>query len=62
MTVEFDGKKINVEKITTVLKLLEKLSINREAHLVFVNSKLVTEDYKLKDDDEIKIIRVVSGG
>lgn len=43
-------------------KLLEQLSLSRETHLVVVNKKLVTEDHKIDRDDEVKLIRVVSGG
>ncbi len=43
-------------------KLLEQLSLSRETHLVVVNSKLVTEDHKIEKDDEVKLVRVVSGG
>jgi len=45
-----------------VSKLLEQLSLSKETHLVIVNDRLVTEDYRLGIDDEIKLIRVVSGG
>jgi len=62
MKVEFNGKSIEVEKVTTVLKLLEKLSLNKETHLVIVNNRLVTEDYRFSQDDTVKIIKVVSGG
>ncbi|MCX7966626.1 MAG: MoaD/ThiS family protein [Syntrophorhabdaceae bacterium] len=62
MVVELDGKKITVEKVTSVLKLFERLSLNRESYLVIVNGRLVTEDYRLKDGDEIKLVKVVSGG
>lgn len=62
MRVECDGKIIQLERISNVSKLLESLSLNRETYLVIVNNKLVTEDYKLSENDEIKIIKVVSGG
>jgi len=62
MKVEFNGKNIEVEKVTTVLKLLEKLSLNKETHLVIVNNRLVTEDYRFSQYDTVKIIKVVSGG
>ena len=43
-------------------RLLEELSLSKEAHLVVANSKLVTEDHKLGIDDDVRVIRVISGG
>ncbi|MCX5802149.1 MAG: MoaD/ThiS family protein [Proteobacteria bacterium] len=62
MKVELDGKVHEFQKPMTVSKLLEQLSLSRETHLVIVNDRLVTEDYRLGKDDNIKFIRVVSGG
>ena len=45
-----------------VSKLLEKLKLNPSAVLVARNSGLVTEDDELKDNDEVKILSVISGG
>ncbi len=62
MKVEVDGKIISVDKAPTVLRLLEKLSINKESYLVVVNERLVTEDHRLENNDSIRLVRVVSGG
>lgn len=62
MKVELDGKVYEFQKPMTVPRLLEQLSLSRETHLVIVNNRLVTEDYRLGIDDEVKFIRVVSGG
>jgi sulfur carrier protein ThiS len=62
MKVELDGKVYEFQKPMTVSRLLEQLSLSRETHLVIVNDRLVTEDYRLGIDDEVKLIRVVSGG
>lgn len=62
MKVEYNGKIHEFEKATTVRRLLEQMSLNRESHLVVVNNKLVTEDSRLERDDEVKLIRVISGG
>ncbi|MBI2141549.1 MoaD/ThiS family protein [Candidatus Woesearchaeota archaeon] len=42
--------------------LLQKLKLNPAAVLVSKNSSLVTEDDVLSDDDEVKILSVISGG
>lgn len=62
MKVEWDGKSYEFEKPLLVSKLFEHFSANRESHLVIVNGKLVTEDHKLAREDEVKIVRVISGG
>ena len=62
MKVEWEGKVHEVEKRLSVEKLLTMFSLSREAHLVMANGALVTEDQMLGRDDEVKIIRVISGG
>ena len=46
----------------TILKLLAQFSLNKESYLVVVNNKLVTEDLRLEKDDEVRLVRVISGG
>jgi thiamine biosynthesis protein ThiS len=62
MKVEYNGTVHEFDKPMTILKLLEHLSLNRESHLVVVNNKLVTEDSRLERDDEVRLVRVISGG
>ncbi len=62
MQVEWEGKVHQVDKRITVQRLLETFSLSREAHLVTANGTLVTEDHMLERDDQVKIIRVISGG
>ena len=54
-TVEFD-------KAITVKDLLKKMNINPVTVIVSKNSSIITEDEKLDDNDDIKIISVISGG
>jgi len=49
-------------KARTVKELLSKLKINPVTVIVARNNELVTEDARLNEGDEIKIISVVSGG
>ena len=51
--MKFNGK---------VSKLLLKLKLNPSAVLVAKNNSLVTEEDELKDNDEVKILSVISGG
>jgi sulfur carrier protein ThiS len=62
MKVEWEGKIYEFTKPLQVSRLLEELSLSKEAHLVVANSKLVTEDHKLGIDDDVRVIRVISGG
>jgi sulfur carrier protein ThiS len=62
MKVDWDGKKYEFEKPMVVHRLLEELSLSKEAHLVVANNKLVTEDHKLEATDDVRVIRVISGG
>ncbi len=62
MRVEWDGRALELVKPMLVSKLLEHFSLSNETHLVIVNGRLVTEDQKIGKDDEVKFVRVVSGG
>ncbi len=46
----------------TMTEFMRELSISPEEYLPSVNGKLVTEDYKIKEGDEIQFVPVVSGG
>ena len=45
-----------------VADLLKKLDINPVTVIVARNNELILEDEKLNDNDEIKILSVISGG
>ena len=42
--------------------LLKKIDINPETVLVVRKDELLTEDRKLRNEDEVRILSVVSGG
>ncbi len=52
-------KQINVSSIK---EAAEKLSINLEEVIIIKNNALVTETSKLKENDELKFLSVISGG
>ena len=54
-TVELDDK-------STVSDLLNELKINPVTVIVSRNNELILEDEKLNNNDEIKILSVISGG
>jgi sulfur carrier protein len=47
---------------TTVTHLLKELGINRETVLVRKNGKICVEDEKIREGDEVEIIKAISGG
>ena len=62
MLFEFEGKKVEIERPIKVKELLKKLSLSGESHLVVVNGNLLTEDDIVRNGDNVRIIKVVSGG
>jgi sulfur carrier protein ThiS len=46
----------------TLRKALEKCKLNPHTVLAVRDGKLITDDVLLKEDDEIKLVAVISGG
>jgi len=59
--IEKTNKYADVEA-STVNELLIKLKINPTTVIVTKNNELVTEQEKITNKDEIKILSVISGG
>ena len=59
---EDKNAKLELDNNSMVADLLKKLSINPVTVIVSRNSELILEDEKLEDNDEIKILSVISGG
>ena len=55
-------REIEIDGTRTVLALLDRLELNREALLVIRNGELVPGDARLADADTIEIRPVISGG
>ncbi|MBI2652347.1 MoaD/ThiS family protein [Candidatus Woesearchaeota archaeon] len=53
---------LQLENNSIVADLLKKLDINSVTVIVSRNNELILEDEKLSDNDEIKILSVISGG
>lgn len=62
ITLEHSGKTEPYDAPATVGELIKKLGLSPEEVLVSVNGELATEDTRLRDGDEVKIISVISGG
>ena len=53
---------VEVSGLSTVLDLLAELSIVPEAVLVIRDATLLTRDEKLREEDELEVRPVLSGG
>lgn len=62
MEIEFRGKKWQVKGGIAARDAIRKIGLDPEGVLVVVNGKLATDDIMLKDDDQVKLVAVVSGG
>lgn len=62
MPLILDGKRFEIKNKERIRDLLKRLNLNPEAYVIITNGKLATEDEIVSDDDEVKLIRVVSGG
>ncbi|MDY6780439.1 MAG: ubiquitin-like small modifier protein 2 [Halobacteria archaeon] len=56
-----DEHVVEVEEDAVYAELLEKLGFNPEAAVVVVDGRLLPEDGTV-DEDEVKVMRTVSGG
>lgn len=56
------NNKIELKENSLVSDLLNILKINPVTVIVARNNEVIPEDEKLNDNDEIKILSVVSGG
>ena len=54
--------KLELNSNSIVLDLLKKLDINPVTVIISRNNELILEDEKLNNNDEIKILSVISGG
>lgn len=59
---ENKNKTIELDDNSIVVDLLKKLNINPVTVIVSRNNELILEDEKLNENDEIKILSVISGG
>lgn len=58
----FRGQEYQVPGGLTLRQALEKCELNPHMVLALRHGKLITDDAILKDDDEIKLVAVISGG
>ena len=56
------SKTIQLENNSLVADLLKELKINPVTVIISRNNELILEDEKLNNNDEVKILSVISGG
>ena len=59
---ENKNAKLDLENNSIVTDLLKKLDINPVTVIVSRNNELILEEEKLNNNDEIRILSVISGG
>ncbi len=62
MRITYRDKEWELPGGTTARGAIKKVGLDPEAVLVVRNGELVTDDVILSDEDEVKLIAVVSGG
>lgn len=62
MQMTFRDQKWELKGGITARDAIKKAGLDPESVLVTVNGKLVTDDTILKENDEVKLVAVVSGG
>ncbi|MBW6462101.1 MAG: MoaD/ThiS family protein [DPANN group archaeon] len=62
VTYENKKNKLIFDNIPKVSELLNKLNINTETILIKINNEIEPENIKIKKEDKIEIIKIISGG
>ncbi|WP_456474023.1 sulfur carrier protein ThiS [Candidatus Pyrohabitans sp.] len=61
-TVRYRNREISIEAGTSVKQAIRLLGLSPEGVVARVGSRLVTEDYRLRDGETLEIISAISGG
>ncbi|NOQ37355.1 thiamine biosynthesis protein ThiS [archaeon] len=64
IAVTYEGKKrkLKLDADLKVSDMLKTLDINAETVIVKVNNEVEPEDVRIKKEDKIEIIKIISGG
>lgn len=64
IAVTYEGKerKLDLKASQKVSDMLKTLDINAETVIVKINNEVEPEDIKVKKEDKIEIIKIISGG
>lgn len=56
------AREVREVRAGTVAQVLAALELHQDAHLVVRGEDILTRDIRLREDDEVEVIPVVSGG
>ena len=64
IAVTYEGKKrkLDLKTCPKISDMLKTLDINAETVIVKINNEVEPEDIKVKKEDKIEIIKIISGG
>ncbi len=62
LKVKFRDQTFEFDREMTVRELLKELNLSPESTLVVRDDEVLTEDEKLRKDDEVRVISAISGG
>jgi len=62
LKVKFRDQTFEFDREMTVRELLKELNLSPESTLVVRDNEVLTEDEKLRKDDEVRVISAISGG
>lgn len=62
MKVEYGRETYTFDRSMTVAQFLDELGIVPEGVIVAVNGNLATHDVRIGEEDEVEIVRAISGG
>lgn len=62
MKIKFRDQTFEFDREMTVRELLKELNLSPESTLVVRDDEVLTEDEKLRRDDEVRVISAISGG
>jgi len=62
LKVKFRDQTFEFDHEMTVRELIKELNLSPESTLVVRDDEVLTEDEKLRKDDEVRVISAISGG
>jgi len=62
LKVKFRDQTFEFDREMTVRELLKELNLSPESTLVVRDDEVLTEDEKLRKEDEVRVISAISGG
>ncbi len=55
-------KEFKIENAKTILDIFKQLNLNVDGYIAMIENRPVPEDEEIKDEEEIQLLQVFSGG